>query len=972
VSNLRSSIVLTTLVLVAVVSAGVVWWLNQGPSTDALLTDARKAMLLGDMTSAAETVEQLLSRDSHHPRALILAAQLALDRNDYQRAVHHLVPLPDRGCGASIDPRLLAGDTLLFQLFEVSAAVEQFERLLAMDPDQPDAHNRMAWLLGFSGRTQAANHHTLELIRLDSFEFVHLAVLSLDHDRIREEVTLKEWTAASPQDPYVLLAQAAFEQTAGNYLRAERFAAKTIQLRPDWGDAVARRGESLLQLEDWSALEKWEASLSENVRHHPDVLAVRGMKARAENNFRTAAGYFLNALQTEPASRRVNYYLGQILQQAGREKEAATYLRRATQLEAYEREAKTAWNTQQLSSIEDCARLANEIGLDAECYAWCVVAAKHQSSSAWIQQELRQRITTLHSLRINARLPTSFAVLPNIDTLLSDASDKISADTTGQLTANASGAAVFQEEAALVGLNFSYNNGGRPNDGTERLLETLGGGVGVIDFDRDGLPDLFFPQGGNWPVAPATDSASTDRIFRNVRGTAFRRTESAFDTEDKRSFSTGVSVGDYDNDGFPDLFVGRIGRNQLRRNNGDGTFTDVSGRIEGDSNAWSTSSVIADLNNDAFPDIYSVNYLGGKDVLTRICETDGVPTTCLPQLFPSAQDQLFLSDGKGGFFDATAQGGLLCEGGNGLAVIAADFEATGRLNLFVANDVAPNFYFRQSADTGEFSFLEQGVARGLAVNGDAKNEACMGVAAGDVDRNGHLDVFVTNFENETNTLYAQNGNGFFTDVTNAAALTDPSRSPLGFGTVLLDSDLDGDLDLIVANGHINNYRKPNRPYKMPPQFFLNDGTGQFRQHNAGPYFSVPQLGRGVATLDWNQDSRPDIVVSDLASGTQLLTNDTPDNGNWLAVRLVGTDSARDAVGAVIRIVTPAGRHRYFQTAGAYLSSHDQQAVIGLGVDDEVSELSVVWPSGQTTTIANVMINSSVVIIESSPAGFSLP
>lgn len=946
--------------------------MNQGPSTDALLTDARKAMLLGDMTTAAETVDQLLKLDSLHPAALVLAAQLALDRNDYRRAVDHLEAVPDNGSRASLDARMLAGDTYLFQLFEISAAVEQFERLLAMDPDQADAHNRMAWLLGFSGRTKAANHHTLQIIRLDSFDFVHLAVLSLDHDRIREKITLGKWTAASPQDPYVLLAQAAFEQTAGNHRNAGRFAAKTLELRPDWGDAVARRGESLLQLEDWSALKEWESSLSEIVRSHPDVLAVRGMKARAENNLRTAAKHFLKALQTEPASRRTNYYLGQILQQAGREKEAASYLHRATQLEAYEREAKTAWNTQQLSSIENCAQLASEIGLEAECYAWCVVATKHQSPSAWIQQELRQRFAALHSLPINARLPSSSDVIPNIDTLLSDASDDNSAHTTDILTSNTSGTAVFREETALVGLDFSYQNGGRPNDGTERLLETLGGGVGVIDFDRDGLPDLFFPQGGNWPVAPATDSTSADQVFRNLRGTSFRRTDSALDAENENSFSTGVSVGDYDNDGFPDLFVGRIGRNQLRRNNGDGTFTDVSGRIEGDSNAWSTSSVIADLNNDTFPDIYSVNYLGGKDVLSRICETDGVPTTCLPQLFPSAQDQLFLSDGKGGFFDATAQTGLVCQGGNGLAVIAADFEATGRLNLFVANDVAPNFYFRQTTGTGNFSYREEGVARGLAVNSDAKNEACMGVAAGDVNGNGLLDVFVTNFENETNTLYAQTGNGFFADITNAASLTAPSRSPLGFGTALLDSDLDGDLDLIVANGHINNYRKRGRPYKMPPQFFLNDGTGKYRQHDAGPYFSMPQLGRGMATLDWNMDNRPDVVVSDLASGAHLLTNDTPDSGNWLAVILAGTVSARDAVGAVIRIVTPAGKHLHFQTAGAYLSSHDRQAVIGLGAVNEVSELSVVWPSGKSTKVADVEVNSPIVIKEGSPAGFSLP
>ncbi|MCP4170572.1 MAG: tetratricopeptide repeat protein [Fuerstiella sp.] len=936
------------------------------------MTEAKKAMLRGDVKTATENVEQLLKYDSRNPTALLLAAQLAVDTRSFQDAVDYLTEIPDSGNRTSIDARMLAGDTLLFQLFAIAAAEEQFNRVLAMDPDHADAHNRLAWLLGFSGRTLAANQHTLQIIRLDAFEFVHLAVLSLDHDRIREEKTLRDWTDASPNDPHVLLAQAAFEQTAGNHRNAERLAAKAIRLRPDWGDAVARRGESLLQLEDWPALQKWESSLSQTAKDHPSVWAVRGLKAKAENNLLTAAECFLNALKSEPASRRINYHLGLILRQAGGAGESETYLHRATQMEAYEREAKTAWNTQQVASIEECARLADEIGLDGECYAWCVVAAQHQSSSTWIQQQLRQRFVRLRSLPTDRRLQTSTEVLPNVAGLLSDTTGQNTEPAPDVTTATAFGNAAFREEASAAGLDFSYINGGRPNEGTERLLETLGGGVGVIDYDKDGLPDLYFPQGGSWPIVPAATAASADQMFRNTQGTSFRRTGSVSGIDNNNSFSTGVSVGDYDNDGFPDLYAGKIGSNQLLRNNGDGTFTDVSDCIQGDSNAWSTSSVIADLNHDTFPDIYSVNYLAGDDVLSRVCESNGIPTSCLPQLFQSAQDQLFLGDGRGGFVDATERCGILCDGGNGLAVIAADFEITGKLNLFVANDVAPNFYFRQSPGVGAFAYQEQAVARGLAVNSDAKNEACMGAAAGDVDGNGLLDVFVTNFENETNTLYAQTGSGVFADVTNASGLTNPSRRPLGFGTALLDSDLDGDLDMIVANGHINNYRKSDRPYRMPAQFFLNDGTGNFSQHDAGPYFSVPQLGRGMATLDWNNNGKPDVVVSDLASGAHLLTNDTPSIGNWLKVRLVATGSARDAVGANITIVTSAGTDRYHQTVGAYLSSHDRQTVIGLGAADNVSELSVVWPSGQSTTLVDIKANSSILIQEGRSSAVTLP
>jgi hypothetical protein len=521
----------------------------------------------------------------------------------------------------------------------------------------------------------------------------------------------------------------------------------------------------------------------------------------------------------------------------------------------------------------------------------------------------------------------------------------------------------FVDSAAEAGLHFRYVNSGDAALTILHMQETYGGGVAVLDYDADGWADVYLPQGGEWPPR-ADDDLHIDRLFRNMADGGF---QDATDLAGIREtgFSQGATVGDFDNDGFPDLYVANVGRNTLLHNNGDGTFTDVSNHAGPDGEAWTTSCLMADLDGDAFPDLYTVNYLSGEDVFTRIClGSDGQPAACSPDVFDGAPDELFLNLGDGRFVARSDSAGVALASGKGLGVVAADFEGTGRLNLFIANDQVANFYHVNQSQPGSPTFVEQGVLSGLAFDREGTAQACMGIAADDCNADGRCDLFITNFYNESNTLYVQQPGGAFADGTASAELRAPSYSMLGFGTQFLDADLDGRPDLMVANGHVT--RTPNAPYRMRPQFFRNVG-GRFEElpsTTLGPYFGRELLGRALATLDWNRDGRTDVVVTHLDDSAALLTNRTAETGHRLIVRLAGVRSARDAIGAIVRVRAGGDAWVRQLTAGdGFQASNQRQIVLGLGDHQRIDELDVQWPLGGREQFHDLHVDAEYLVVE---------
>ncbi len=522
----------------------------------------------------------------------------------------------------------------------------------------------------------------------------------------------------------------------------------------------------------------------------------------------------------------------------------------------------------------------------------------------------------------------------------------------------------FIDDASAAGLVFVHENGSARGQLVPPV--TASGGVGLIDFDGDGWLDVYLVQGGRFPPDRKA-SPIGDRLFRNRGNGTFEDATGATGIGAMTGgYGHGVAVGDYDNDGHPDLFVTRWRSYALYRNRGDGTFEDVTARagLAGDRD-WPTSAAFADLDNDGDLDLYVCHYMKWDEYDARACADPNDPTIyrCLPLDFEALPDHLFRNDG-GRFVDVTAEAGIVDRDGRGLGVLAADLDEDGRIDLFVANDMTANYGFR---NTGGLHFEEMGQAAGVAANASGSYQAGMGVACGDLDGDGHLDLAVTNFYNESTSFFRNFGQGFFGDQSAAVGIAGPSRYLLGFGIAFFDANNDGWLDLITANGHVHDGR-PQFPWMMPVQLFLNDGRGKLLDftRQAGPPFQVQHMGRGLAVGDIDNDGRPDAVVVSQNEPVVLFHNQTQ-GGHFLTLRLEGSPSNRDAVGTIVSVHCN-GRVRIAPClgGGSYQSGGDPRLHFGLGAARRVDRVEVRWPSGRVDRYTNLAGDTGHLLREGNP------
>lgn len=670
------------------------------------------------------------------------------------------------------------------------------------------------------------------------------------------------------------------------------------------------------------------------------LAAARVFRDRGQNT--AAIDAYRNAAQLDPFDPEPVFVLSRLLSKSAPD-EAEAFKQRSRILQQLSTQVESVIT---LSSLEEAVErfpvIVDKL-VDAEAYREarvCLTWLKSEGYRSNAATEVDERLKSLVSLPpIQLKAPRASG-LRDVDLTLLD----LTPEAAGERSESAS--VKFEDATASFGLRFEYSF---PPSDNPTILASLGGGVGVVDFDMDGHVDLFFPQAGDFPQA----ENRTDRdSFQRRRGDVFVDVSETAGIVHS-DYGHGASVADVDSDGFPDLFVTNYGVNQLYLNNGDGTLREV-GRDSGFvASEWSVSSAFGDFDKDGDVDLYVANYL----VRETCRDEDRGDDECGPMHVPAVQDRLYENLGEGTFREITVDAGVISENGKGLGVVVRDFDQDGKLDLFVSNDTTQNRLFFNHSSAESISFEESSVQSGVAVAGDGTAEASMGIASDDLDGNGFPDIFVTNFEAQTNSLYSNIDGRTFVDETDARDLARSSYATMGWGTQLLDLNDDGYQDVVVLNGQLHDS-------PMRPQVYLNhQDTFTVLDVPNGDYFSRNWLGRGLALADLDEDGRPDLIATHRTGQPHLLLNRSGTQRSC-ALRLIGRGGARQPQGTRVTVdVDEASCRRVLHCGGGYLVANEQRVWLTIPAGG-IAKLTVEWSSGRKQVLDDVVLDSRVVLRES--------
>jgi len=517
----------------------------------------------------------------------------------------------------------------------------------------------------------------------------------------------------------------------------------------------------------------------------------------------------------------------------------------------------------------------------------------------------------------------------------------------------------FIDRTKELSLDSEFKNGEESNQ--LAILESTGGGLGVLDFDRDGWNDLFFVGGGELQ-APAVPTGVPSSLWRNVSGKSYENVTMNSKSDLVSGYSQGIACGDINNDGFPDILVTSYSGLQLFVNQGDGTFIESAVSIGLDDSLWSTSAGFGDFDNDGCIDLYVAHYVDWSWEKHPSCKL-GKPDRdiCAPGSFTGLNDSIYLNNQDGTFRLADSQTGLLSEG-KGLGVLVADFNQDSKIDIYVANDTTNNFLY---INKGDARFNEVGLSSGTAVDDRGIPNGSMGVCALDFDRDLQTDIFVCNYESQAFALYKNDKNSNFRYVTSTSGLSALGTAYVAFGTTANDFDSDGDEDIVIANGHVIRF-PANDFLSQPALLMTNNGKGRFTRamFDESTYFGKKWRGRGVVAFDLEKDGDLDLAFANINQPAAVLENQTKTAGKWCMLDLIGTRSNRDAIGA--RVVFKTNKRSYLRNivgGGSYVSQNPYTVHFAFPAEEELVEAEIGWPNGQSQTVTNIKVNAQNQLVE---------
>lgn len=942
------------------------------PTVESLIAQAKESQNRKDFKTAARLVSQALELQPRNIEGLLLAAEVSARGGQFDQGIRYCLQIPEDAAGKAVLDGLKEGGQQAIFAGRVSDAETLFRRALRLAPDDLTIHRRLSAVYLSECRRWESHPHLFALVRGRAFTLEELAFLGNVEELYEAESMLSMFEKAVPNDPAPLMGRARLLMFKNFPREGEEMLRRVISKKPDFLEAHAQLGVILVSESRSSELIEWEKHLPPNADSHPEIWWVRGTQARKQGDSKGAIRCAWECLRLDPNHAGAAYQLAQLMTIEGKTDQARMFAERAAQLESLCLTIHDILLIEKSAErMQRCAELSEKLGRLWEAWAWhTAIETYHPGKQVQGEKErLRAQLNdqtpqTLAIGQLAATFDYSNYPLPTIG---------LNASPATAVAASNVSTVQFEDIAPAIGLDFRYENGA-PKDGPGFMIyQSIASGVSVIDVDHDLAPDLFFPQAGPWPVQP---EVSQDQVYRNVAGRAVNITGIAIPED--MSLGFGSSVGDFDCDGLPDLYSANFGTNRLLRNNGDGTFTDVTSEAGVAGSDWTVSCAIADLNGDGLPDLYDVNYCDMHRSQTHRCfraNTDRI-RTCIPTEFTASDDMLYVNLGDGRFQEIGSQAGIRAIEGRGLGLIVANLDPEPGLDIFVSNDMTANFLFSNRTTTPGASpqFDQRGVLSGVAYDSDGRPQASMGIAADDADNDGLIDLFVTNFHSESNTFYQQQPGGGFVDQTRSVNLRDSSISMLSWGTQFIDAELDGRPDLVVVSGHVDDFSDEDIPFRMRPQFYSNGGESflELQPATIGPYFEHPQLARGMARLDWNRDGLDDVAIVRLLEPAVLLTNRTPNPGNGLGIRLIGI-TQRDAIGTEVDLVSGDLILRKQMIAGdGFASTNEKRLVFGIGSRSKIEKLSVQWPDGTRQSFQNVAPGNELVCVEGRSEYYVLP
>jgi tetratricopeptide (TPR) repeat protein len=927
---------------------------------------------------AWDECQKVLLATPSDSRAIYVSAQVLSQRNKLEQALSMIdrIAIADPEYGILAHRQALAWCQSRFML---QSAEQRALKILQRKADDYETIKLLAALLDLQGRRFESSVLLQKLLSLGATDLTTM-VLALD--------TVKP--IASDE-----IAQKQIEQNPKELrLKGSIAFGALYEKKPDQAEAIFREiiqsGQatpaywiglalSLIDQEKWDQLGDWYKQVPrESLENFPEYWRAMGLWCQHLNKHTEAAKCFTRSLELDPMNPLAAGNLAQTLAILGDNTAAqrAEAIFHETQLANrnlnYCRDGnrRSEWILQIADTLESRGRVLESI-------LWRELDQRTHNPSGTTIRELEAKRNSLvksvlPSLKSGVDKPST--EYPEIDwnailetKTLDKPTNRIETQGYGTVQAKLSWSDISKELQADV----IYRNGDDPNVPGMQTYQSNGAGAGVIDYDLDGWPDLFVLQGGGDPREPASNDPNV--LLRNIAGKRFENVATQA-CVNQRAYGQGVAVGDWDQDGLADMFVLNFGENRLLRNQGDGTFeaipVDSMRRDIANQPVWSVSGAIADIDGDHLPDLVEINYASGIDVITHLCiSRENIPQVCRPTEFPASEDYIYISDGQGGFKLANQTWNLQMQDGRGLGVIVGNLDRMHGNDIYIANDMSANNLYLSAQNPnlqGRFVLADEALRRGCAVDNSGKPQASMGVACSDFDRNGTLDLFMTNFIDEYNALYLQSQSNFFVDASRRYRLIDPKKKTLGFGAQSLDIDCDGWQDLLVVNGHVDDFRSKGQPYTMRPQVFLQREASFAEQPNdsLGDFFNKEYLSRSLGLWDFNRDGLVDSYITHLDHPLSVLRNQTKTNGTWIAIELIGTESERDAIGATIKIVAGDQSWIHQRLAGNGFECTNESFVhLGLGGIQKIDSMEIVWPSGKTSQWENLQVNRRYRAIE---------